>query len=451
MTKAAIYIRVSTREQVENYSIPAQTEKLQAYCKAKGWEIQDTYIDGGYSGATTDRPALQRMLSEIKEIDIVVVYKLDRLSRSQRDTLELIEDHFLKNEVNFASVTENLDTSTPMGRAMIGIMSAFAQLERELIAERLREGHIKRAENGYRGMGGDYCPAGYVRSKGMLKIIEDEAIHISRAFDLYEQYHSITEVQKRLKEEGFPVWRFRRYRDILSNPLYTGHVTFSGKVYKGKHQAIITQEQFDRVQVLLDRHKGHNAHKAKKSLLSGLIKCHCCGESFVSYSTGISKKNPKTYYYYICRARRFPSEYDEKCMNKNWNRSKLEKLIINELKNLSIEKKKIYKEKQTVDYEKMIKNIDNKMNRLVALYASDTKITREIVETQIEELNSEKERLIQKLQSDKDNSPTITDDMLHNIRVNFEGLEFKEKQTIIQKLIKEIYIDGNNVIIDWRF
>lgn len=451
MTKAALYIRVSTREQVENYSIPAQTEKLQAYCKAKGWEIHDTYIDGGYSGASTDRPDLQRMLSEIKEIDIVVVYKLDRLSRSQRDTLELIEDHFLKNEVNFASVTENLDTSTPMGRAMIGIMSAFAQLERELIAERMREGHIKRAEDGYRGMGGDYSPAGYERSNGMLELIEEEADHIRRLYDLYEECHSITQVQKRLKEEGYPVWRFRRYRDILSNPLYIGRVTYAGKVYKGKHQAIITQEQFDRVQFLLDRHKGHNAHKAKKSLLSGLLTCQHCGEPFVSYSTGLSKKNPKKYYYYICRARRFPSEYEEKCMNKNWNRSKLEKIIISELRNISVKTEKGHKEKKTVDYKKMIKNIDNKMSRLISLYASNTKIPTELLEAQIEELNSEKERLIQKQQHTKENLQVISDDMLQIIRANFEGIDFKEKQVIIQKLINEIYIDEDNVMIDWRF
>lgn len=451
MTKAAIYIRVSTQEQVENYSIEVQEERLEAFCKAKNWDIYNTYIDGGYSGATIDRPDLKRMLNDLSDIDVVVVYKLDRLSRSQKDTLELIEDHFLKKNVDFVSVTETLDTSTPFGKAMLGILSVFAQLERETIAERMRMGHIKRAENGLRGMGGDYDPAGYTRKDGLLELIEDEAIHIKRAFDIYEQCHSITEVQKRLKEEGYPVWRFRRYRDILSNPLYTGHVTFAGKIYTGKHKAIISQEQFERVQVLLERHKGNNTHKAKKSLLSGLLKCHHCGESFVSYSTGISKKNPKKYYYYICRARRFPSEYDEKCMNKNWSRSKLEKVIINELKNITVANAKSKKEKQAVDYEKMIKNIDNKISRLVELYASDTKITKELLETQITDLNIEKERIIQKQKSSKENSHVISDDMLQDIKANFEGLEFKNKQIIIQKFIKEIYISGDDVIINWRF
>ncbi|WP_231120694.1 recombinase family protein [Bacillus safensis] len=290
MVKAALYVRVSTQEQVENYSIGVQTERLEAYCKSKGWDIFNIYVDGGYSGASLDRPDLQRLLKDLKHIDSVVVYKLDRLSRSQKDTLELIEEHFLKNNVDFVSITETLDTSTPFGKAMIGILSVFAQLERETIAERMRMGHIKRAERGLRGMGGNYDPAGYKRVDGGLVVNKEEAQHVRRAFDLYEQTHSITQVQSILKEEGFPVWRFQRYRDILANPLYTGRVSFAGDLYKGQHDTIVTQEQFDRIQSLLARHKGKNTHKAKNSLLTGLLRCQQCGESFVSYSTGISKK-----------------------------------------------------------------------------------------------------------------------------------------------------------------
>ncbi|MEH7533560.1 MULTISPECIES: recombinase family protein [Bacillus cereus group] len=122
LTKAAIYIRVSTQDQVENYSIEVQRERIRAYYKAKGWDIYDEYIDGGYSGSNLDRPDIKRLLNDLKKIDVVTVYKLDRLSRSQRDTLELIEEHFLKNNVDFVSITETLDTSTPFGKAMIGIL-----------------------------------------------------------------------------------------------------------------------------------------------------------------------------------------------------------------------------------------------------------------------------------------------------------------------------------------
>ncbi|MGG3798944.1 recombinase family protein [Metabacillus fastidiosus] len=451
MIKAAIYIRVSTQDQIENYSIEVQKERLEAYCKAKNWDIYNIYIDGGYSGATLDRPDLKRLLKDLKNIDAIVVYKLDRLSRSQKDTLELIEEHFLKNDVDFVSITETLDTSTPFGKAMIGILSVFAQLERETIAERMRMGHIKRAENGLRGMGGDYDPAGYKRENGFLVINEEEANHIRKAFDLYETHHSITQVQERLKEEGFPVWRFRRYRDILSNHLYVGYVSFAGKLYKGQHDAIIKKEQFECVQSLLGRHKGHNSHKAKNSLLSGLVRCEHCGEPYVAYSTGISEKNKKHYYYYICRARRFPSEYDEKCSNKNWNRSKLESLVLSELNNVLIKKTKTEQKSQSVDYEKIIKAIDKKMSRLLSLYASDTKISIDLIEKQIEDLNIEKEQLIKKQQDSLKDHIEVTEEMLDSIKSDFKSLDFKSTQVIVQKLIKDIYIDGNNVIIDWRF
>ncbi|PJN90909.1 recombinase family protein [Bacillus sp. mrc49] len=451
MTKAALYIRVSTREQVENYSIEVQKERMEAFCKAKGWDIFNIYVDGGYSGSTLERPDLQRMIKDLKDIDVVLVYKLDRLSRSQKNTLELIEEHFLKNNVDFVSITETLDTSTPFGKAMIGILSVFAQLERETIAERMRMGHIKRAENGLGSMGGDYDPAGYLRENGFLVIKQEEASHIQRAFDLYEQYHSITKVQQSLKEEGSTVWRFRRYRDILANSLYVGMVSFAGKTYKGQHQPIISPDQFERVQVLLRRHKGNNAHKAKRSLLSGLLRCHCCNEPFVSYSSSISKKNPKNYYYYICRARRFPSEYDEKCNNKNWNRSKLESLVIGELKNITIKKSKAQKNEKKINYEKLIKDTDKKMERIIELYSNEL-INNDLLEKQMNKLNAEKAKLINDQRSTlEEETQTITEDMLANIQSDFEDLEFKDKQAIIQTFIKEIHLDGDNVIIDWRF
>ncbi|MGE6551265.1 recombinase family protein [Bacillus mycoides] len=451
MTKAAIYIRVSTQDQVENYSIEAQRERIRAYCKAKDWDIYDEYIDGGYSGSNLDRPDIKRLLNDLKKIDVVVVYKLDRLSRSQRDTLELIEEHFLKNKVDFVSITETLDTSTPFGKAMIGILSVFAQLERETIAERMRMGHIKRAENGLRGNGGDYDPSGYTRVDGHLILKPDEAKHIKRAFDLYEQYHSITRVQEVLKEEGYNVWRFRRYRDILSNILYIGRVTFSGKEYTGQHEPIISSEQFKRVQALLKRHKGHNAHKAKQSLLSGLITCSCCGEKYVAYSTGKSKDvESKRYYYYICRAKRFPSEYDERCMNKTWSRKKLEEVIFDELRNLTVKQSASQKKEKKINYERLIKDIDTKMERLLDLFTNTTNISRQLLETKMDKLNLEKEHLILKQQS-YEQEFAISKDMITTINESLETMDFKAKQAMINTFIQEIHINHEVVDIIWRW
>ena len=127
--KVALYARVSTEQQIDNYSIPLQKERMKAFCVSKGWTDITEYVDGGYI--------------EHQKINAVIVYRLDRLSRSQRDTLFLIEEMFLPNNVEFISISETIDTSTPFGRAMIGVMSVFAQLERETITERLRSGRFK--------------------------------------------------------------------------------------------------------------------------------------------------------------------------------------------------------------------------------------------------------------------------------------------------------------------
>lgn len=452
--RAALYIRVSTQEQVENYSIESQQEKLEAYCKAKGWKVYDTFIDPGYSGSNMDRPSLQRLLNDIHNIDVVVVYKLDRLSRSQRDTLTLIEDYFLKNKVEFVSITETLDTSTPFGKAMIGILSVFAQLERETIAERMRMGHIKRAEEGYRGMGGDYDPAGYGRKDGELYLKEDEAKHIQLTYDLYEQFHSIAKAQKKLKEIGYKVWRYRRYNDILRNKLYCGYVSFAGEYYKGRHEPIISEEQFERVQVLLERHKGRNAQKAKEALLSSLITCGKCGENYVSYLhyDKLKTTGEKTRYrYYLCRAKRFPVEYDEKCTNKNWNSNKLEQIIAEEINNLVIDKKLTDGQERKINYEKMLKKVDEKMERIVNLYAEGN-IPINILNKQMETLEQEKIGLQEKKnQQEAKQKHGITEKELKQYALDITTADFPTKQAIVQKLIKQIIVHGEDVEIRWDF
>ena len=189
------YVRVSTDSQIENYSIEEQTDRLKAYCKAKGWTLLHIYVDGGYSGGNTDRPALQEMLHEITQnhVDAVVVYKLDRLSRSQKDTLTLIEDKLLANNTDFVSINENFDTSTPFGRAMIGILSVFAQLEKDQITERFTMGRIGRSKAGY-FHGGANAPTGYDFKDGLLIVNEYEAMQVRKVFSLFLAGKSINAI-----------------------------------------------------------------------------------------------------------------------------------------------------------------------------------------------------------------------------------------------------------------
>ena len=172
MKHTALYLRVSTEAQAdEGYSLAAQAEKLEAYCRMKGIGRFTQYVDGGFSGSNLSRPAVTQLIDCIRrgEVERVVVYKLDRLSRSQKDTLYLIEDVFAPHDVDFVSINENIDTGTPYGRAMIGILSAFAQLERENIFLRTRMGMVERVRQGY-WPGGGKVPFGYDydAAKGIL-------------------------------------------------------------------------------------------------------------------------------------------------------------------------------------------------------------------------------------------------------------------------------------------
>ena len=228
----ALYLRVSTEQQIEKYGLDVQHEKLRSYCQARGWTHVTDYIDGGYSGSNLNRPALQQLIKDIqaKKIDLVLVYRLDRLSRSQRDTLSLIEELFLPHHVEFISLSETIDTQTPFGRAAIGILSTFAQLERENIKERLYTCHQKMVqEEGLWAGGAGTTPYGYTRlARGQLVVNESERHHVQRIFESYLELNSVAQVNKQLQAEGFKKLRYQRLSNILKSRLYLGEVSFAG-------------------------------------------------------------------------------------------------------------------------------------------------------------------------------------------------------------------------------
>lgn len=453
--RVALYSRFSTHTQDGNFSIDIQNERMEAMCKSKGWEIGDYFTDAAYSGSNMKRPELQNLLSRLKEFDVVMVYRLDRLSRSQRDTMTLIQDYFLKNHVAFVSVSETLDTTTPFGMAMIGILAVFAELERATITERMQGGIEKRIQNGYRLLSGNHMPTGYKKGEGTIMEIDDiEAQKVHRIYDLYEQYHSITKIQETLKQEGYAGRRFTTIRQILSNPLYIGKVKYRDKYFDGKHPAIISKDQFNRVQILLSRHpKGNNAGKAKESLFSGMITCGKCGESYKTYSYKVVNKKKGDHYVrsYLCRARRFPSEYDEKCFNSIVKNEVIENLFIQELINLiHAELSESKNTSISSNYELALKRIDNKINRLIDLY-EDGEIDKNILNYRMEQRNKEKEELLLKQSSEAQNKLVREDlDEIDKIIIDFGKLDFIEKRALIEKVLKGIVIDGDDIIFEWN-
>lgn len=469
MTAVALYTRVSTAEQAERgYSIAEQKERLQMYAKSMNWAVYNTYTDAGYSGGSTDRPALQNLIRDVRnrKVDKVIVYKLDRLSRSQKDTLTLIEDVFLKYGTDFCSMTENFDTSTPFGRAMLGILAVFAQLEREQIKERVAVGREARAKSG-KFHGGGNIPIGYNYIDGKLIPDPYEADLVRKIFQMAGQGTSCYFIAKELNEKGLTRgscrWTRSTVKLVLTKSLYLGKVTFGGKTYDGEHEALITQEQFDAVQEILrdtitpklNQNPGHAS-----SYLAGLIFCKRCGEKY--YKTTSRKK----WDYYACHGRRYAPTPDEKCQNKNWKMNDLDSVVFGEIAKIAVDPDYIsavrsaedLPEEITVrpkDLEAQIAGIDRQISRIIDLYSQD-KMPLDILGEKIDDLNDRKKKLTEELarvtavrdgRISPEDAASIASDFSELIRSG----DIEDVRKLLRILIRRIEVDGEDVDIYWNF
>lgn len=247
--RACIYIRVSTEAQEsEGYSLEEQERLCKAAIESKEWEYVRTYCDGGFSGKTVDRPALQEMFKDIRDglIEAVLIYKLDRLSRSQKDTLMILEDVFLPNKVDVVSLKETLDTSTPWGRAMIGILASFNQLDRETIVMRTTMGRKAKAKLG--GYAGGGVPIGYRVENSELVIDEREAWIVREIFKMRERKMSHRAIAESLEERGIlgrnkkPMGYTTVGSVIRHKEFYMGISDYAGIKTEGKHEPILKRK-----------------------------------------------------------------------------------------------------------------------------------------------------------------------------------------------------------------
>lgn len=231
MKRTIGYLRVSTDGQAEHgYGLDVQRERVEAYAKAMGFAIDEFIVDDGYTGTTFDRPGLRRLIDMCDAGDVakVIVYRLDRLSRKQRGILEVIEDVFEKNDVAFVSVSEQFDTSTPFGRAALGMMAVFAQLDRDVVVERLRNGKASKAASGDRAVGD--VPYGYRVVDGKTLIDAETAPVVKRIFACRRGGLSMDAIANGLNEDGVPTpkggkrWYGSTIKTILDNPIYRGSV-----------------------------------------------------------------------------------------------------------------------------------------------------------------------------------------------------------------------------------
>jgi len=309
--RCAIYARKSSEEglDMEFNSLDAQREACSAYIasqRSEGWvELADQYDDGGFSGGTLERPALRRLMADIEagRVDVVVVYKIDRLSRSLMDFARLVEV-FDRHGVTFVSVTQSFNTTTSMGRLTLNVLLSFAQFEREVIGERIRD---KVAASRKRGMWmGGFVPMGYRVQGRKLVVHEPEAAIIRKIFERFLKVGSATTLARQLRAEDLHSHRGRvidkgsLYR-ILRNRVYVGLAVHKGAAYPGEHAAIVSQALWDKVQSILresPRVRACHARAATPALLKGLL----FGPTGRAMSPTHTRRSGKLYRYYVCQA-----------------------------------------------------------------------------------------------------------------------------------------------------
>ncbi|MCA0871426.1 recombinase family protein [Seohaeicola saemankumensis] len=306
--RCAVYTRKSTEEGLDQEfnSLDAQREACEAYVasqKSEGWVLlRDRYDDGGISGGTLERPALQRLIADIEDglVDVVVVYKIDRLSRSLADFAKLVEV-FDRTGVTFVSVTQSFNTTTSMGRLTLNILLSFAQFEREVIAERVRD---KIAASKAKGMWmGGVPPLGYEVKDRKLVIIPDQAEDVRLIFRRFTEIGSATLLARDLKDRGIttkqgrPICKKYLYR-LLNNRIYIGEITHKGTSYPGQHEGIVPRELWDKVHAILQESPRKRAARTRAetpALLKGLL----YGPDGAAFSPTHTRKGGKLYRYYV--------------------------------------------------------------------------------------------------------------------------------------------------------
>lgn len=447
---AALYCRVSTDAQFEEgYSVEAQKEMLTAYCASRGIERSEHYIDGGYSGSNLERPELSRMIGDIKNglVSHVVVYKLDRLSRSQKDTLYLIEDVLIPNGVSFVSLNENMDTSTPIGRAMLGIMSAFAQLERETIRERTRMGMKERIKSGlWRGGGKPPFGYDYDPKQGIL-VPNSDAPTVKLMYDLYLRGWSMMRIARYtgLKYE-------RLAEQILKRKTNAGYIVYNGEEYRGKHEAIVSEKTYcDVMRLMEERSRGRL--NPSKCLLAGLIVCGVCGAKMRYQKWG--KRGYRIYCYSQDKGKPHLHR-SENCDNIKIWADELEDSVISDLFSMSARisdgESRDCGADTSVLLSKQVDKLTKKLKNLYNLYGETAdEMLIETVDDVRKELESVKKRIFE-LENEAKNGDVARErlEKLDSAEAAWEYLTQEERQNVMRSCIERIVITYDKTDIYYK-
>ncbi len=494
--RCAVYTRKSTDEGLDQEfnSLDAQRESAEAYIasqKSEGWVcLPERYDDGGFTGGNMERPAIKRLLGDIEngEIDCVVVYKVDRISRSLLDFSRII-GLFDQHGVTFVSVTQQFNTTSSMGRLTLNILLSFAQFEREIISERTRD-KMSAARRKGKWVGG--MPVlGYDIDKENRKLIinEEEASKVRIIYELYLDLQGIVPVVQEIEKRG---WRTKQWITqkgierggkyftknslfrLLTNIIYTGTIRYKGVICNGEHETIIDTDLWQRVQEVLRRNcrsGGKEVRNKYGALLKGILYCKPCGTGMVHTYT--LKKNGTRYRYYVCltaQQRGWSS-----CPTKSLNAHEIEHAVIEHIRNIgnneTIVAATIDKARsETVERlkelgielrgnERELKRLHNRVRKVVGdsptRSSGESMVTEHLADLQdrirtLEQRNTEIHEDIMSLQreaidvSDVERALSVFDPV-------WETLSPREQARIIRLLIDRVAYDGRDGTVTVTF
>ena len=472
--ETGIYVRVSTEEQVkEGYSIRAQEQKLKDYARVKDWSVYDVYLDEGISGKNmTARPAINRLMDDIKagHVKNVLVFKLDRLTRSVSDLVYLI-DLFKQNECAFNSLSESIDTSTASGRMFIKIIGIFAEFERENISERIILGRERKVQEGYT-LCSHTASYGYDRPVGqkIQTINEEEAKIVRDIFDSYvNKGVNITEIARRLNLRGIPTkhggkWTTNGTRNILKNNNYIGEVRHHYEdekrsyTVKGQHEPIISQEVFDMAQHRLTKNPRISPRKQpmEENYFAGFLTCTQCGYKLHPHNIYRKLKDGTQKFYgnYGCG-----NTIVGDCDASEISRLKIEHAFCEYIAKIADFEENntiqiLEEEKQKQEIQQLIASYEDRLRQLEAK-------TREALDNyvdnvlSIEEYRAVKARIekdkqsicseLEELQIDAEEVEDNRIEIAKNFHQNWAGFSNAEKRMFLMRFVEKIVVENEKI------
>ena len=477
--RCAIYTRVSTdtQSEIEFNSCESQKEQILSYVGTQNdLKVVRVYSDAGYTGSNLKRPALQNLLHDATagSIDCVLVYKIDRLTRSPRDFYDLME-YFDTYGISFISTTQRFDTSTATGRLIRNIMLDFAQFEREMTVERTKDKMYQRVQKGL--WNGGIAPYGYKRENKKLIIDEQEAACVRAVFDSYIHTGSLA----RTREVINRTYKTRKGRQfskssifgMLRNPVYAGKMRYGGKIYDGEHEPIVMEAQFMKIQTLLKQYEPKGETKiARTYLLAGLIHCADCGSVMTPTYTKKKKASGKPSYIYYYRCTKTYQYGWRACSVKSVNAKKIEQFVIEQIKELSRNEVLIHEtidrinltEKDrtrhlTDEHQRVQKDLRETKSRIKNIVdaIADGKGTPVSLTEKLQELEKSKTELqeqLSKVQMELVNENLIRYDAelviqsLKDFVGRIEKADEEEKKNLLQVVIKQIIYGKETIRIE---